>query len=61
MKYKNGCVRWRTVLHSQAPAPARKSLLTKRKTLAGSPFELVVRVIRAIVAEKREWLWVEER
>ncbi|MBP1994303.1 hypothetical protein [Paenibacillus eucommiae] len=38
---------------SPAPAPARKSLLTKRKTLAGSPFELGVRVIRAIVAKER--------
>ncbi|MBP1995568.1 hypothetical protein [Paenibacillus eucommiae] len=41
------------------PAPARKSLLTKRKSLAGSPFELGVRVIRAIVAKER--LWAEER
>ncbi|MBP1994184.1 hypothetical protein J2Z66_005810 [Paenibacillus eucommiae] len=40
---------------SPAPAPARKSLLTKRKSLAGCPFELGVRVIRAIVAKEREW------
>ncbi|MBP1989710.1 hypothetical protein [Paenibacillus eucommiae] len=33
----------------------------KSKTLVGCPFELGVRVIRAIVAKKREWLWVEER
>ncbi|MBP1989108.1 hypothetical protein J2Z66_000703 [Paenibacillus eucommiae] len=32
-----------------------------RKTLAGCPFKLGVRVTRAIVAEKREWLWAEER
>ncbi|MBP1993326.1 hypothetical protein [Paenibacillus eucommiae] len=38
-----------------------KSPPTKRKTLADSPFELGVRVNRAIVAEKREWLWAEER
>ncbi|MBP1989059.1 hypothetical protein J2Z66_000654 [Paenibacillus eucommiae] len=46
---------------STAPAPARKSPFTKRKTLAGCPFELGVRVIRAIIAKEREWLWVEER
>ncbi|MBP1992666.1 hypothetical protein J2Z66_004275 [Paenibacillus eucommiae] len=41
---------------SPAPASARKSPLNKRKTLAGCPFELGVRVIRvicAIVAKER--------
>ncbi|MBP1995286.1 hypothetical protein [Paenibacillus eucommiae] len=40
---------------------AGKSSLIKRKTLAGCPFELGVRVIRANVAKEREWLWAEER
>ncbi|MBP1996854.1 hypothetical protein J2Z66_008532 [Paenibacillus eucommiae] len=38
-----------------------KSPPSQRKTHAGSPFELGVRTLRAIVAEKREGLWVEER
>ncbi|MBP1990179.1 hypothetical protein J2Z66_001777 [Paenibacillus eucommiae] len=33
----------------------------QRKTLAGCSFELGVRMIRAIVAKEREWLWAEER
>ncbi|MBP1991474.1 hypothetical protein J2Z66_003081 [Paenibacillus eucommiae] len=44
-----------------APAPARKALLTKRKSLAGCPFEFAVHVIRAIVAKESEWVWEEER
>ncbi|MBP1993724.1 hypothetical protein [Paenibacillus eucommiae] len=43
---------------SPVPSSARKSLPAKRKTLAGSPFELGV---RAIVSKEREWLWAEER
>ncbi|MBP1990052.1 hypothetical protein [Paenibacillus eucommiae] len=43
---------------STAPDPTRKSPPTRRKTLAGCPFELGV---RAIVAKEREGMWVEER
>ncbi|MBP1995248.1 hypothetical protein [Paenibacillus eucommiae] len=52
-----------TVLQSQrlGQRAAGKSPPIQRKTLVGSPFELGVRVISAIVAKEREWLWVEER
>ncbi|MBP1995554.1 hypothetical protein [Paenibacillus eucommiae] len=56
-----GCACWRGRSSSQAPVPARKSPLLERKTLAGCPFELVVRAIHAIVAKEREGLWAEER
>ncbi|MBP1993995.1 hypothetical protein J2Z66_005621 [Paenibacillus eucommiae] len=38
-----GCELSRGHSSSPAPAPARKSPLTKRKTVAGCPFELGVR------------------
>ncbi|MBP1993501.1 hypothetical protein [Paenibacillus eucommiae] len=46
---------------SPAPLPARKSSPTQRKTLAGCPFGLGARAIRAIGAKERGWLWEEER
>ncbi|MBP1991355.1 hypothetical protein [Paenibacillus eucommiae] len=43
---------------------SQRALARQEISSNGYPFELgvrVVRVVRAIVDEKREWLWVEER
>ncbi|MBP1992295.1 hypothetical protein [Paenibacillus eucommiae] len=48
-------------LQSQRLSPRGNLLPSREKTLLASPFELGVRVIRAIVAKEREWLWEEER
>ncbi|MBP1989789.1 hypothetical protein [Paenibacillus eucommiae] len=58
-----GCERWRDRSSVPAAWPAGRweSPPIQRKTLAGSPFELGVRAIRAIVANEREWLWEEEQ
>ncbi|MBP1994086.1 hypothetical protein [Paenibacillus eucommiae] len=49
-----GCARWQGRSSIPAAWPAGKSPPIQRKTLAGSPFELGARVIRAItiIAEK---------
>ncbi|MBP1995743.1 hypothetical protein [Paenibacillus eucommiae] len=56
-----GCARWRGRRSVQRLGPRGNPLQSREKPLLAVRLSLVFVLIRAIVAERRDWLWEEER